>query len=91
VACVIELEPSDPNTVFDLRSVNSSSDRKKYDVFWVYCSKYLNESVGTAHRCHSDVVHLAQAISIHDLHDEVQKQCPDGTSIPSLEWIRLQF
>jgi len=37
---------------------------------------------------HSDMVHLAQAISIHDLRDEVQKQCPDDTSIPSLEWIR---
>ena len=42
-------------------------------------------------RRHSDVVHLAQAISIRDLHDEVQKQCPDSTCIASLEWIRLQF
>ena len=90
MAHVIELEPSDPNTVFDLRSLNSSSDRKKYDAFWEYCSKYLNEVIGTAvdDRRHSDVVHLAQAISICDLRDEVQKQCPDDTSIPSLEWIR---
>ncbi|XP_065883057.1 uncharacterized protein [Dysidea avara] len=93
VAHIIDMEPSDPSTVFDLRSLNSSSDRKKYDVFWECCSKYLNESIGTAvdDRRHSDVVHLAQAISIRDLRDEVQKKCPEGTSIPSLEWIRLQF
>ena len=93
VAHVIDMEPSDPNTVFDLRSLNSSSDRQKYDVFWDYCSMYLNESIGTAvdDRSHSDVIHLAQAISVRDLRDEVQKQCPEDTPIPSLEWIRLQF
>jgi len=54
---------------------------------------YLNESIGTAvdDRHHSDVVHLVKVISIRDLHNEVQKQCPDGTCIPSLEWFRLQF
>ena len=93
MAQIIDMEPSNPNIVFDLRSLNSSSDRKKYDVFWEHCSKYLNESVGAAvdDRRHSDVAHLAQAISIRDLRDEVQKQCPEGTAIPSLECIRLQF
>ena len=69
------------NTVFDLRFLNSSTNRKKIDFFWEYCSKYLNESIGIAadDRRHSDVAHLAQAISIRDLRDEVQKQCPDGT------------
>ena len=37
------------------------------------------------------MVHLAHAISMRDLRDEVKKQCPEGTPIPSLEWIRLQF
>ena len=39
--------------------------------------------IGTAidDRCHSDVVHLAKAVSIRDLRDEVQEQCPDDTSI----------
>ena len=93
MAQIIDMEPSNPNIVFDLCSLNSSSDRKKYDVFWEHCSKYLNESVDAAvdDRRHSDVAHLAQAISIRDLRDEVQKQCPEGTAIPSLECIRLQF
>jgi len=33
VAHIIDMEPSDPNTIFDLRSLNSTSDRRKYDVF----------------------------------------------------------
>ena len=42
-------------------------------------------------RCHGQVVHLAQAISIRDFHDQVVKACPVGVPIPSLEWLRLQF
>ena len=36
-------------------------------------------------------MHLAHAIAVRDLRDEVKKRCPEGTLIPSLEWIRLQF
>lgn len=42
-------------------------------------------------RCHDEVVHLAQAISVHDLRDQVVEVCPVGVPIPSLEWIRLHF
>ena len=87
------MEPEDPQTIFDLRSLNSFTERAKYDVFWDHCSQYLNECVGTAvdDSRHSEVVHLAQAISVRDLRDQVQVKCPEGTAIPSLEWIRLQF
>ena len=93
VSLVLDMEPDEPNTVFDLRSLNSSTSRAKFDVFWDQCSSYLNETVGTAvdDRRHSEVVHLAHAISVRDLRDEVKKRCPEGTLIPSLEWIRLQF
>ena len=37
------------------------------------------------------VVHLAAAISIRNLHEEVSARCPQGCSIPSEEWLRLQF
>ena len=93
VQLVLDMEPEDPNNVIDLRSLNSSSGRAKYDVFWDQCSRFLNESVGTAvdDRRHDNVVHLAQAISIRDLRNQVEQHCPAGTPIPSLEWIRLQF
>lgn len=45
---VLEMEPEDPNTVIDLRSLNSSMERAKYDVFWDCCSHVLNESIGMA-------------------------------------------
>ena len=93
VQLVLEMEPEEPSTIFDLHALNSSQDRAKFDAFWEQCSMYLNEFVGTAvdDRRHSEVVHLAQAISVRDLRNQVQKRCPEGTAIPSLEWIRLQF
>ena len=93
VQLVLDMEPEDPNTIIDLHSLNSSAGRAKYEVFWDHCSQVLNESIGTAvdDRRHGQVVHLAQAISIRDFRDQVEKHCPAGTPIPSLEWIRLQF
>ena len=62
------MEPEDPQMLIDLRSLNSSTERAKYDVFWDNCSQFLREVVGTAvdDRRHSEVVHLAQTISIRD-------------------------
>lgn len=93
VSLVVDMEPDEPSTVFDLRSLHSTTSRAKFDVFWDQCSLYLNETVGTAvdDRRHSEVVHLADAISVRDLRYEVQKPCPEGTLLPSLEWLRLQF
>lgn len=63
---VLDMEPEEPTTVFDLRALNSSSSRAKFDTFWECYSSYLNENVGTAvdDRHHSEVVHLATAISV---------------------------
>ena len=93
VCQVLDMELEDPQTLIDLRSLNSSKQRAKFDVFWDNCSQYLREVAGTAvdGRRHSEVVHLAQAISIRDLREQVKVHCPEGTAIPSIEWIRLQF
>lgn len=83
---VLDMEPEDPQTVIDLRNLNSSVERAKHDVFWDHCSQYLNESACTAvddRRC-SEVVHMAQAISIRNLRDQVQLRCPEGALVPSL-------
>ena len=34
---------------------------------------------------------MAKAISVRDLVEQVSKLCPDGSPIPSLQWVRLQF
>ena len=37
------------------------------------------------------VTYMAKAISVHDLVEQVAKRCPEGTAIPSEQWVRLQF
>lgn len=63
------------------------------DVFWSECQKYMQEIIGLAvdNRCHGIVTHFAQAISAKDLLDDVKSKCPEGTCIPSVSWLTLQF
>ena len=83
-----------PRTVRGIPGHTSNSGRKsQYDTFWEECVKFLEEDVSTAvdDRRHSDVTHIATAISVRDFRDQVVSRCPEGTSIPSVEWLRLQF
>jgi len=62
-------------------------------VFWEECAKFLSEEVGSAvdDRRHGQITHLARAISVHDLVEQVKSHCPPDTLIPSTEWVRFQF
>ena len=44
-----------------------------------------------ADRRHSTVLHVAKAISIRDLREQVSARYPEGAAIPCDEWIRIQF
>lgn len=35
--------------------------------------------------------HVAKAVSVHGLREQVVSRCPEGTPVPSDEWICLQF
>ena len=92
------LSLQDPDLVTDLR-INNAGQPERYDVFLEECQKYIVEKVETAvdDRRHDTVsgdgdvvVHLAAALSVRDLHSQVQKRCPDAP-IPSVQWLRLQF
>ena len=37
------------------------------------------------------MTHLACAVSVQDLREQVKARLPSEISIPSIEWIRLQF
>ena len=37
------------------------------------------------------ITHLATALSIRDLHNQVSKRIPEGIPLPSKQWLRLQF
>ena len=87
---IIEME--DLDIIADLR-VHNGTTSSHYDAFWDQCDRFLNEDIGVAvdDRRHGQVTHLARAISIRDFISQVKSQCPDGTPIPSEEWVRLQF
>jgi len=84
---IINME--DPTVLPDLRALNSA----KFDIFWEECGRFLNEDTGVAvdDRRHGEITHLARAIFVRDLVEQVKSCCPSGTPIPSIEWTRLQF
>ncbi len=89
----LQMEPDDPNIVFDLREVKRPEGKTKYDVFWNEAEKFINEDVGMAveDRRHGQVTHLAKVISIRDFREQVTSCWPEGTIIPSEEWLQLQL
>ena len=86
------IEMEDADIVTNLR-VHNEGKRGQYDFFWSECQKFLQESIGTAvdDRRHCLVTHLAQAISARDLLERVKARCPEGTPVPSVSWLSLQF
>ena len=94
VSAMFELE--EPSLVYDLRH-HYGGQQSKFDIFWDVAKDYINEDVGTAvdDRRHSTITHVATAIFataiFADLREKVVERCPSGTSVPSDEWIRLQF
>ena len=93
------LDMFDPELLVDLR-VNNAGRPEQYEVFLEECQKYISEEVETAvdDRRHDaadvngDIVtHLAAFLSVRDLYDQVAKRIPEGTPLPSEQWLRLQF
>ena len=87
---IIDME--DVEVLPDLRALNSGQ-ATKYEYFWKECEKILTEDIGITvdDRRHGTITHLARAISVRDFVQQVKNKCPEGTEIPSQEWVRLQF
>lgn len=90
VCAFFELE--EPGLIYDLRQLYSGR-ASQYDTFWEKAKEFLEEDIGTAvdDRRHTQVVHLAKAISVCDLREQVANRCQSDTPLPSEEYIRLQF
>lgn len=86
------IDTQDPTIVDDLRHHNPGRP-PKYQTFWEECRKFLNNEVETAvdERRHGQLTHLAKAISVNDLLQQVSQRCPPNTPFPSKQWLRLQF
>ena len=87
---IIELEDPD---IADMRTLNSSTSHAKFNRFWNECEAVLNEEIGVTVNdcCHTEVTHLASAISVRDLWECVKQRLPTDTPIPSQEWLHLKF
>ena len=83
----------DPGILVDLRHASPDHKKDSFRPFFQECEKYLSEDVGVAvqERRHGDMLYLAKAISIKDLHTRVKERMPDGAKIPSVKWLRYQF
>ena len=55
----------EPDAIYDLHEVYAGRG-SKFDVFWDKAKEFLEDDIGIAvdDRHHSDVVHLAKAISV---------------------------
>ena len=76
--------------VGDLRSLNTGQ-ASKYDRFWEVCDIFLSEESAVDDRHHGEITHLAHALSVRDLVEQVKHRCSPNILIPSIEWVRLQF
>lgn len=58
----------------------NSGQKTKYETFWDEVQKLLREDVGLAaeERRHLEITHLARAISVRDLLEQVSACCPPG-------------
>ena len=75
----------DPGILSDLRLLNEGRP-EKYQAFWDSCHKFIENRAEAAvdDRRHGVVTHLATAISVRDLVEQVAAMCPPDTPI-SLE------
>ena len=94
-----KLDDEDPDLIWDLR-LTSSGRPEEYADFLQRCQRFIQGNVDTAvdDRRHDavdengdSIVHLAMAMSVNNLHEQVKQACPEGTAIPSVQWLRLQF
>ena len=88
------IESENPNVAFDMRTLNETeSSSTKFDRFFEEVEKFINEFELKAvdDRRHGLISHLAVAMSVKDLHQQISARVPENTNIPSVEWLRLQF
>lgn len=91
------LDLDDTDIILDLRKLNGNPQSSKFDDFWQALDEFLEESMlAVDDRRHRDILHMPVAISVRHLRETVverlEKKFPgELRSVPSEEWIRLQF
>ena len=96
------LDMQDPDLIWDLRVDNKGQPENLE--FLAECKRYIEGVAETAvDDCRHDnvendadgnqevITHLATALSISDLHNQVSTRIPDGTAIPPKQWLSIQM
>ena len=78
-----------PELAADLRHLNGGRPGV-YDEFLSVVQAITREFMAEDERRHG-AAHFSHFISVRDLHRLAVDKCAESTSIPSLEWLRLQF
>lgn len=99
VAKLVEeaFELDEPDILLDLRGLNGKPNATAFDKFWEELSAYLEEITPAVDDCrHGSTLHMLIAISVSDLCDIISERLctkfpEEEPSLPSVEWIRLQF
>jgi len=86
------LDSENQDIVIDMRSVHEKKDTK-FDLFFSEVDKYIHEYELSAvdDRRHGLISHMAVAMSVRDLHQQICERLPPGTPTPSVDYLRLQF
>lgn len=80
----ILLQTGDSENLVDLRELNRGKP-VKFDTFFDGVQAFINRNALEAvdERRHEQHTHMALAISVHDLREQVSKNLPEDTAIPS--------
>lgn len=86
------IDAQDPDIAFDMRMLHEKKP-SQFDDFFGEVGKFLQEYELQAvdDRRHGLVSHMAVAMSVKDLHEQICARLPPGTPTPSEEYLRLQF
>lgn len=76
-----------------MRHASPEHKNESFRPFFQECEKYLSEDVGVAvqERRRGEMLYLAKAVSIRDLHTRVKERMQEGANIPSVKWLRYHF
>ena len=82
LSALFELE--EPDLLYDLTDANPGNQSNRYSVLCSSAKEFLEEDVSeaVADRGHSQAVHVAKAISVHDFKQQVEQRCPPETPFP---------
>jgi hypothetical protein len=81
----------DPDLVFDMRHMNPGRPNDTFNTFFEKLGSKVEEFAAVDDRRHGSVCHFSKFISVPDLIQDVAKDLPEGTPIPSESSVLYSF